>query len=326
MMTAPVPANAASSAKTCAKQYTDYVVDLTRRLPEPVPVLCRDWTMLCSEGNISAVVGEAKSKKTFLCSAMAAGMLSADGYLQFDPSQGGILWIDTEQAEAHVHAVVRRIHRMAGFDPAQNHERLWALALREEDPRARAELAFEAIQRLHPRLVVIDGISDLQYDTNDLRESEHIVTQLMALSARLHCHIVCVLHTNPNSDKARGHTGSALQRKAETVLYVRRREEVSVVEPQFCRNMPFGRFAFRIGAEALPEECAVPPSGAGLPAAVEVADLLREAGTPLERSVLTSRLAERESISRNAAKVRISRALQRGEIVATDAGTVIELP
>ena len=56
-------------------------------------------------------------------------------------------------------------------------------------------------------------------------------------------HILCVLHTNPGSDKARGHLGSSLQRKAETVIFVHRNGESSVVEPQFCRNEPFERFA-----------------------------------------------------------------------------------
>ena len=37
----------------------------------------------------------------------------------------------------------------------------------------------------------------------------------MSLSTKTNTHISCVLHTSPGSDKARGHLGSSLQRKAK---------------------------------------------------------------------------------------------------------------
>ena len=37
----------------------------------------------------------------------------------------------------------------------------------------------------------------------------------MSLSTKTNTHILCVLHTNPGSDKARGRLGSSLQRKAK---------------------------------------------------------------------------------------------------------------
>ena len=43
---------------------------------------------------------------------------------------------------------------------------------------------------------------------------------MMALSTEYNCHIMNVLHTNPNSDKARGHIGSTLQRKVLTTKLV----------------------------------------------------------------------------------------------------------
>ncbi|MBR4029001.1 MAG: hypothetical protein IKJ08_05405, partial [Alistipes sp.] len=61
-------------------------------------------------------------------------------------------------------------------------------------------------------------------------ESDALVCALMSLSTKTNTHILCVLHTNPGSDKARGHLGSSLQRKAETVIYVHRNGECSVVE------------------------------------------------------------------------------------------------
>ena len=64
-----------------------------------------DGSCLCSAGNISAIVGEAKSKKTFLTTALVA---SAIAY-RFKATQAfkniynnitlNVLWLDTEQSE-----------------------------------------------------------------------------------------------------------------------------------------------------------------------------------------------------------------------------------
>ena len=300
-----------------------YEVDLSEQLSEPVPVVTLDGQVVCSEGNLSAVVGEAKSKKTFLCSALVGGLLSQSGCMGFDALPGEVLWIDTEQSEAHVHRVIRRTHILAGLDPDCSHDRLHVLALRELDPKLRAQTAFDAIELYRPGLVVIDGISDLQYNTNDLEESERIITSLMRFSSHYRTHILCVLHTNPGSDKARGHTGSALQRKAETVMYVHRVGAVSVVEPQFCRNEPFERFAFRVNDSALPELCDLPAQTGEDPCVRLLRD---EFGGAVERSVLIRRMVEADGIPQVTAKVRVTRAIKRGVLALSDDGREVSIP
>ncbi|WP_418992060.1 AAA family ATPase [Alistipes sp.] len=308
-----------------ACDYEPYVMDLSRRIAEPVPVVRWNGMIVGSEGNLSAVVGEAKSKKTFLASAVAGGVLSASDYMGFGAQPGRVLWIDTEQADTHVLRVMQRVHRMAGFDLKVNEDRFWTLALRELAPRDRTEVAFAAIEQLRPRLVVVDGIGDLQNNTNDLEESERIVCDLMRISSQLSCHILSVLHTNPNSDKARGHTGSSLQRKAETVLYVRRAGEVTVVEPQFCRNEPFDRFAFRIDREGLPVECDLPQTG---PAGEDpCVTLLRdELGGMAQRALLTTRLSQQMDCSVDAVRMRITRAIRAGRLSLSEDGREVSIP
>jgi hypothetical protein len=122
---------------------------------------------------------------------------------------------------------------------------------------------------------------------------------------------MCVLHTNPGTDKARGHTGSALQRKAETVLYVRKVGEVSVVEPQFCRNEPFERFAFRVDDEGLPELCDLPNEGNEAQNAV--VKVMRDYFPDgVSRTTLTNKVMEVLGTSRNTSNVKIFRAIRKG--------------
>ena len=307
-----------------------YRIDITKHYQEPTPMVTIDNCCVCSAGNISAIVGESKSKKTFLATAIIA---SAFAYpLKGSPAfknisnnaELSVLWFDTEQGEAHVRKVINRINtitgtsRIGGEDP-----RLNVYALRELDPKERRALLYDALYTHSPNIVVIDGVADLQYDTNDLRESEALVGELMALSTGYNCHIMCILHTNPGTDKARGHVGSALQRKAESVLYVHRVDDVSIVEPQFCRNEPFERFAFRVNADGIPQLCELPTQGGDSNS--EVCQLLSaHFGGSVERKVLTYKLIECYNLSKDSARMRIRRALDCGVIVQR--GNIISLP
>ena len=201
------------------------IIDLSERVPDPQPIV-RIWgNLIASRGNISAVVGLAKSRKTFLTAAVASGFLSSSDFLGFDtPTTGKVVYIDTEQSRAHVHKVARRILRSIGLPTNRNHDQLVVAALRELTPDQRKEATGEILRRYKPDLLILDGVADLCNDPNDLHESEALTCELMRWSSEYDNHILCVLHSNPGGDKARGHLGSTLLRKAETVMLVRSEE------------------------------------------------------------------------------------------------------
>jgi hypothetical protein len=125
-----------------------------------------------------------------------------------------------------------------------------------------------------------------------------------------------VLHTNPDSDKARGHIGSTLQRKAETVLYVHKVGECSVVEPQFCRNEEFEPFAFIIDEEGLPTLSDMPKESGSRNDVERVMQDYYPNG--IERMILIDKLQSELGISYGSAQVRVSRAIKIGKLVLKD--------
>jgi hypothetical protein len=314
------------------------LISATDELPPLVPIIRRKGVLMCSEGNISAVVGEAKSKKTFLCTALVGSMLDVCKQYRFDiePHLCNVLWVDTEQSREHIQKVLFRINLMGKIRYNIHNKRILTLTLREESPQNRFEQMRYAIDYHHPKLVVIDGISDLMNNTNCLEESEALVSKLLQISTIYQCHIMCVLHTNPNSDKARGHLGSTLMRKAETVIYVRKVGDCSIVEPQYCRNMPFDRFAFKVDEIAdqaylneataglgLPQECELPSEGGnGEDDCVRI--LRDELGGCAERKLLNSKLTASLGITSNYARVKVHRAIERG-LIKADANDVVTL-
>ena len=293
------------------------IIDLSERVPDPQPIV-RIWgNLIASRGNISAVVGLAKSRKTFLTAAVASGFLSSSDFLGFDtPTTGKVVYIDTEQSRAHVHKVARRILRSIGLPTDCNHDKLIVAALRELTPDQRKEATGEILRRYKPDLLILDGVADLCNDPNDLHESEALTCELMRWSSEYDNHILCVLHSNPGGDKARGHLGSTLLRKAETVMLVKADGATSVVSPQYCRNEPFTEFAFQIDANGLPEPC-------GLPVPQPKEDVFAEVmerGKVYAHSELADLIRERLNVKESGAKMKISRAVKAGNIVKNQAG------
>lgn len=315
------------------------IISASDNLPQLVPVISRKGVLLCSEGNISAIVGEAKSKKTFLCTAFVGSLLDMykQNHFDIEPRLCKVLWVDTEQSREHIQKVLFRINLLGMFPYNAANQRLLTQTLREESPAARLEQVCYAIEYHRPKLVVIDGVSDLMSNTNNLEESEALVARLLQLSSQHSCHIMNVLHTNPNSDKARGHLGSTLMRKAETVIFVHKVGERSIVEPQYCRNMPFERFAFSV--EEIPDAEQISPAcvGLGLPYECELPSeseaqeddcvrILRdELGGTAERKLLNSKLSSVLGITSGYARVKVHRAIERGLINLID-GDVVCLP
>ena len=308
-------------AEACVKPY---IVDMSKELPDEQPLISIDGSCICSRGNISAICGEAKSKKTFLASALIASAMAIpldklNNFKNVEKNMDlNVLWIDTEQGERHVRRVIERISTMTGakMGGLNAEPRLMTQSLRELAPMERYTVMNEAIKRYPFDLVVIDGIADLQRNTNDLEESDALVGALMALSTNTNTHILCVLHTNPGSDKARGHLGSALQRKAETVIYVHRNGNSSIVEPQFCRNEPFERFAFCVSEEGIPEICDIPQSESSGTNDNIVRLLNEEFGGVVERATLRNKIMSIYNISSNTARMRISRLIDKGLLMA----------
>ena len=306
-----------------------YMVDMTRELPEPKPLISINGSCVCSRGNISAICGEAKSRKTFLVSALVASAMALpariiDNFRTVDKNPDiNVLWVDTEQGEQHVRRVVKRITQMTGaaMGGAVVEPRLTTLALRELAPHDRKAMIYDALRLRYYDLIVIDGIADLQRNTNDLEESDALVAELMALSTLSNTHIICVLHTNPGTDKARGHLGSSLQRKAESVLFVHRSGESSIVEPQFCRNEPFERFAFNISEEGIPQLTEMPATIEGRN---HIVALLEDSyGGSIERATLTNKLIEIKGLKRTTALMQIRRLVERG--LLRERGSIIEV-
>lgn len=235
-------------------------VKATEKPPIPPQILWVGDCTIATFGNFSASTGKAKSKKTFNLSAMVSACIINGTVLNYRASlpegKRKIIYFDTEQSRYHCHKVVERIYRLAGLSLKSEDKRIKFYGLREFTPALRIALIDYALRKSSGvGLVIIDGLRDLMYDINNAKESTDVMTMLMAWTSNYNLHIHCVLHLNKNDNNTRGHIGTELENKAETVLVISKDKSdsnVSEVKPMHMRDKEFTSFAFQIDDNSLP--------------------------------------------------------------------------
>lgn len=235
-----------------------YRVYVDEVIPPPQIALRMNGEILGTLGNFSLIIGKAKAKKSFLIAMLCAAALRAkqaenDTITHALPAeQNGVALFDTEMSKYHVQLAARRIHIMAK-SPNGAH----VFYLRSLPPAERLQF-IEAEILSNPRLglVIIDGIKDLITSINDEEQASMIASWLLRITEQRNIHIVTVLHQNKSDNNARGHIGTELINKAETVLSVSVLEHdstVSIVEPAQVRNREPQPFAFTIDEDGIPQ-------------------------------------------------------------------------
>jgi hypothetical protein len=215
-------------------------------------------TQYGSYGDFSCIVGASKSKKTFLKSLLIASYLGGNAH-RYAPSIKGhdakdkyVIELDTEQSKYHCQKVFRRVAEIVGKNP----ENYKPFSLRGFTVKERLQfieyIFLESEYRGKIGLASIDGVADLVDFVNNEEQSYAVAQKLLEWSEKSKSHIITVLHRNFASNKPTGHLGSAVLKKAETVVFIDKDEELVKAVPEYTRNIPFDDFKFAIDEDWLP--------------------------------------------------------------------------
>lgn len=241
-----------------------YKIDVNEVIPLPqiawslADTMTENNATLGTLGNFSLIIGKAKARKTFYINIALSTALSKDVMLgrfigTLPKQQNEVLYVDTEQGKYHVQLAVKRICKLLNQPEPKN---LHTYYLRSLTPKERLQfIEMEIYRNDKIGFVVIDGIKDLVTSINDEEQATNIASKLLKWTEERNIHIVTVLHQNKSDANARGHIGTELINKAETVLEVAKAEgnnAISIVTPLQCRNIEPEVFAFEINEFGLP--------------------------------------------------------------------------
>ncbi|UVV56935.1 helicase RepA family protein [Bacteroides fragilis] len=233
------------------------IVKITDKFLEPpiMITISNSDSVIGTLGNFSASTGKAKSRKTFNVISLVAAALSGKQILQYKVkvpiNRPLVLYCDTEQSRFHCHRLISRVYKLINYPTTEVHENLKFISPREYPTKERISIIEYALSKYAGKicLVIIDGIGDLVYDINNATEATEITGKLMKWSQELNIHIHTVLHLNKGDDNTRGHLGTELNNKAESILQVTKSDldtNYSTVAPKFIGDIEFEPFTFFI--------------------------------------------------------------------------------
>jgi len=250
---APDTSNLPGTAPTAAMPALPHArliarVEATRFDPaNPPPV--EPWVFklagveVAHSGNLITIAAALKSGKSSVIAAMIASMMgeAERDYLGFtgsNPDAKAVLHFDTEQSRGDHYQMMMRALRRADITTPPGWFFSYSLLTLSPLERRTAinEMARHAAKTTGLHSIFIDGVADLVLDVNDLAEAGSLVAELHLLATETACVIANALHHNPGGEKTRGHLGSQIERKSESVLVLRKDDAVISVSCKPARR------------------------------------------------------------------------------------------
>ncbi len=233
------------------------LLDPSLDIEKPPTIITINGQSCMTAGASSVIIGKAKARKGFFVGSITAAAVSGSctidgikGY--FNGGKNGVLYFDTEQGDYWGQVAHRRIIKAIGIDRPSN---MQYYNLQQYTPAQRLDMIDTAIiKRDNLSIVIIDGIRDLISSINDESQATEMTSHILRWCATKKIHVVSILHQNKNDFNARGHIGTELIHKAETVISVtmEKDETISTVKKEYCKDIDFKPFSFVIDDDGLP--------------------------------------------------------------------------
>jgi len=234
--------NSAIPSKTIGDLADEAFIPQGVEIPRPETVFGMDGIPVFTKKSLSTLIGKAKSGKTTCTSWVIAQIIQ---------QKLVVLWIDTEQGQYYASRTQSWVLHIAKLLSSPY---LHFYDLKIHNPDIRTKIIELLIEKIKPDIVVIDGVRDLVFDINSPEEATISVGNLMRWADVWDCHILSIIHQNKGNEHARGHIGSEMINKSETVIAVSMDEQkTTICEPAFTRGEPFPIFAFIRDANGVPQ-------------------------------------------------------------------------
>lgn len=203
------------------------------------PIVTLNGHPVCKKGDLMVFMAPNKSGKSSSLAAMLASTFAAPGsdclgFEAANPDCESVVHLMTEESiEDHWDMVNRSLRRGKVSIPPP-----WfsSYHLRRFNTDERRSFLFAKARASKPlRLLILDGAADFVEDSNDLAECKRFVDELLTLIDELQCAVAVTIHVNPSikpteRDKGMGHLGSIFERKASSILLLKKEEKEGIGE------------------------------------------------------------------------------------------------
>ena len=203
--------------------------DWSNKPPKQDNVIKTQNKRVLTTGNILAICSKPGIGKSGICEAQIAYLLnpkcdSLGFQVVLRSPRDKVLYIDTERTIQDTWNAWERTYKRAGKKAPEIDKRIIFSNFKAVNVADRKKHV-ETILKNNPDigLIIFDGAGDFIRDTNSIPESSEFIDWINSFNPLIS--LVCTIHTNPTDEKPRGHIGSEICRRAESVFLVRKLED-----------------------------------------------------------------------------------------------------
>lgn len=180
-------------------------------------------------GNMMVVVGGAGVGKSALLEGVVASTLNphCDSFGFTSKLGMRTLLVDGERNRLDHWRSADRTRRRAGLEGWHPDYTRFALFSMIPTPNERMQVLTSLIDEFKPELLILDSLTDFLREVNNEGEATDVINRFSAMSKAMDMGILASIHPNPNSEKARGHVGSAMWRHGEFMAFLKRNPDDS---------------------------------------------------------------------------------------------------
>ena len=216
-------------------------------IPYPIPTLTINGDRISTTDTLTTISGQPKSGKSALTGILIAGAVSKDGNIEGLPgvevlpntTGQAVIHCDTEQDRWTHQYNHKTILKRARLDHCPEYLHSYNIRQLDIDQYQSVvdvicDAAYNQFKGIHS--IWIDGGADFIADVNNVEQSNGIIHYFEGLAQKYHTAIFIIVHTNPGSEKERGHFGSQCQRKSAGILSVKKEGDISYLDPKLLRH------------------------------------------------------------------------------------------
>ena len=218
----------------------NYLVDLDKPVTQEVIFKIQDKIIL-TYGSLMILTGKPKARKTTFLHAFIASAVTYDNIwsitTNLKPEKNLVVLLDTEQSMYDLHQSLGRLENTINkkLSSLSNFKAYSARSLNVDEIISLITRICEINNNIG--LICIDGLLDLVYDINDVREAKAAIHFLKTLSDTYQVGIVGILHQNKGTNFSLGHLGSFASRHAQSELSIEKNESgTSTLTSTFLRS------------------------------------------------------------------------------------------
>lgn len=205
----------------------------TQPIIKSIPILDYNGVPVIHRKTINVIQGKAGSHKSRFAESLCVTLLTCDeesqAYIGFQNSKNlnyTVCYVDTERSvEEEFTSTIKSINQNSGFYRPGGTPNFRYTSLKEVPREHRLIALKKFLQDVNqasdsPLFVVLDVATDCISDFNNIQQTYTLLDFLGNLCESNNATFLLVIHENPGSDKARGHTGTEALNKASTVFSI----------------------------------------------------------------------------------------------------------